>query len=278
AQIRELVRHLDKQTPQVLIEARIVEANSSYAKAAGIEWGGELDATSATGYSTGLFFPNNVGVSGGLSEEGTGIFYDPDQSNLLVDVGPELGSTGAVAFSLGSIPGLVNLDVRLGALESDGIGKVVSSPRITTLDNQEATISQGAKIPYLSTSSGGTQVQFINASLDLSVTPHITNDDSIYLRVTVSNNRADFSQLVQGQPAIQVKEAKTELLVRNGETTVMGGVFATEENFAQSRVPVLHKLPLLGNLFKNYNEQVSRNELLVFITPHIVTRNVSASE
>jgi type IV pilus assembly protein PilQ len=189
----------------------------------------------------------------------------------MVDMGAE-SSTSGVSISLGSIPGLVDIDARLSAMESDGWGKVVSEPRITTLDNQEAKISQGARVPYLSTSSGGTQVQFVEAALEMSVTPHITSDKQIFLSLQVSNNRPDFSNLVQGQPAIQVKEAKTSVLVADGDTTVIGGVFASETAFSQDRVPGFSKIPLLGYLFKNSSDTLTRNELLVFITPHIVTR------
>jgi type IV pilus assembly protein PilQ len=201
AQIRELVRHLDKQTPQVLIEARIVEASTGFTQMMGIQWGSKLDASSATGYSTGLFFPSSIGVSGGLSQDGSETFFDSDGDTLIVDLGAEASKAG-IAFSLGSIPGLIDLDARLSAMETDGFGKVVSEPRITTLDNESARISQGARIPYLSTSSGGTQVQFVEAALEMNVTPHITSDDQIFLDIQVTNNRPDFSQLVQGQPAI----------------------------------------------------------------------------
>ena len=275
AQIRELIRHLDKQTPQVLIEARVVEASSQFTQMLGIEWGADVHANAATGYPTGLFFPNSVGITGGLdAQSGGAVFYDPETSiaqNLLVDLGAE-GSTSGVAFSLGSIPGLINLDARLSAMESDGWGKVVSEPRITTLDNKTAKIAQGARVPFLSTSSGGTQVQFVEATLQMEVTPHITSDDQVFLALKVSNNRPDFSQLVQGQPAIQVKEANTEVLIANGDTTVIGGVFSSETAFSQDKVPGLHKIPLLGYLFKNSSDNLSRNELLVFITPHIITR------
>ena len=271
AQLRELIRNIDRQTPQVLIEARVVEANSSAAKALGIQWGADIDASTRTGYSTGLFFPNSVGVGGSQSRAGAAQFYDPSADSLMVDLGAE-GSNSGVAFNLGSIPGLVDLDARLSAMETDGWGKVVSQPRVTTLDNRVAKISQGQRIPFLSTSAGGTNVQFIEASLELEVTPHITSDDKVFLSIKVSNNRADFSQLVMGQPAIQIKEAITEILVDDGDTTVMGGVFSTEQSYSQDRVPGLSKLPLLGYLFKNSAESTTRNELLVFITPHIVTR------
>lgn len=277
AQIRELVRHLDKETPQVLIEARIVEASSNFTQMMGIQWGSELQANAKTGYSTGLFFPNSIGVSGGLSRaDGGEQFYSAGADTLLVDMGAE-ASTSGVAFSLGSIPGLIDLDARLSAMESDGYGKVVSEPRITTLDNQQARISQGARIPYLSTSSGGTQVQFIEAALEMFVTPHITSDDQIFLDVNITNNRPDFSNLVQGQPAIQIKEAQTNVLVSNGDTTVIGGVFSTETAYSQDRVPGFYKVPVLGTLFRNSADTMTRNEMMVFITPHIVTRTVSTN-
>jgi len=276
AQVRELVRHLDKQTPQVLIEARIVEATSSNDRSLGIQWGSELDASSSSGYATGLLFPSSIGISGGVDQDGDSIFYSRGQDNLLVDLGAT-GSDGSLAFSLGSIPGLVSIDARLSALESEGRGKVISSPRVTTLDNETATIKQGARIPYSSTSSGGTQVQFIQAALTLEVTPHITSDDKIFLNVKIANNRPDFSNLVQGQPAIAIKEAETQLLVADGDTTVIGGVYATEDSWAQERVPFLSHIPLLGYLFKNSTSSTSRDEMLVFITPHIVTRAATES-
>jgi type IV pilus assembly protein PilQ len=270
-QLRELIKHLDRQTPQVLIEARVVEANSNFTRSLGVQWGGELDATTRTGYSTGMFFPNGVGLSGAMDRSGNPIFYGVGQESLMVDLGADASNSG-VAFNLGSIPGLIDLDARLSAMESDGWGKVVSQPKVTTLDNQEAKVSQGQRIPFLSTSAGGTTVQFISAALEMSVTPHITADDKVFLSVSIQNNRADFSQLVLGQPAIQIKEIETELLVADGDTTVMGGVFSTESSYSQDRVPGFSKIPLLGYLFKNSTEAVTRNELLVFITPHIVTR------
>jgi type IV pilus assembly protein PilQ len=277
AQIRELIRHLDKETPQVLIEARVVEASSNFTQMMGIQWGAELQANATTGYSTGLLFPNSVGMSGGLSRAGQEQFYSAGADNLLVDMGAEASNSG-IAFSLGSIPGLIDLDARLSAMESDGYGKVVSEPRITTLDNQEARISQGARIPYLSASAGGTQVQFIEAALEMFVTPHITSDNQVFLDLNISNNRPDFSNLVQGQPAIQIKEAQTSVLVSNGDTTVIGGVFSTSTSYSQDRVPGFHKIPVLGKLFQNSADSVTRDEMMVFITPHIVTRTVSVQD
>ncbi len=278
AQIRELLRQLDKQTPQVLIEARIVEANSSYSRALGIQWGAEVDASTRTGASTGLFFPNSIGISGGNTTGGAETYYTSDLHDaLMVDLGAE-SSTSSLALSLGSISGLVDIDARLSAMESDGWGKVVSSPKVTTLDNKTAKIIQGARIPFLSTSSGGTNVQFINASLELEVTPHITSDGRVFLQINVKNDRADFSQLVQGQPAILQKEAETELLVADGDTTVLGGVFTSEDSETKGRTPFLGAIPILGYLFRNSSTDYTRNEMLVFVTPHIINKPVEDAE
>jgi type IV pilus assembly protein PilQ len=275
AQLRELVRSLDRETPQVLIEARVVEANSRFSRSLGIQWGGQLDASARTGYSTGLIFPNAVGLSGGSGQDAgstsSAQFFSPGEENLAVDLGAD-ASFGSLAFSLGSISGLVDIDARLSAMEIDGWGEIVSSPRITTLDNTTARISQGARVPFLSSSSGGTQVQFITAALVLEVTPHITSDGKIFMKLMIQNNRPDFSQTVQGQPAIQIKEAETEVLVADGDTTVIGGVFSTEEAETVNRVPLFGKIPLLGWLFQSKSRNVSRNEMLVFVTPRIVTK------
>ncbi len=274
AQIRELLRHIDQSTPQVMIDARVVEANSNYTHQLGVQWGGQLDATATTGYGTGLFFPNSVSVSGGRSQSNQGvtsIFFEPNSDNLAVDLPISGDPTGSLAFELGSIPGLINIDARLSAMESDGWGEIVSSPRVTTLDNQEATIKQGARVPFLSVSASGTQVQFVQAALTLLVKPHITSDEKIFLQLEVTNNRADFSNTVQGQPAIQIKEVTTQVLVANGDTMVLGGVFATEEGTSMERVPLFSRIPLLGFLFRNKNFTSSQNEMLVFVTPTIIT-------
>ena len=155
-----MVRHLDKETPQVLIEARVVEASSNFTQMMGIQWGAELQANASRviqlDYCSRIVLVSVVQSLVMLASEQ---FYSPGAEALIVDMGPE-ASTSGISFALGSIPGLIDLDARLSAMESDGYGKVVSEPRISTLDNQMARISQGARIPYLSTSSGGTQVQF----------------------------------------------------------------------------------------------------------------------
>lgn len=275
AAVRELVRQLDTQNPQVMIEARIVEATSSFVRGLGVQWGSSLDASASTGYATGAFFPNSIGMSGGLvtgSSGGEAVFYEAGQAEtLLVDLMSPSGELGALAMSLGSIPGLIDLDARLGAMETEGWGKVVSSPRIVTMDNQSATIKQGAQIPYLATSAGGATVKLVQAALELTVKPHITSDGRIFLDIEMKNNRADFSQTVQGQPAIQIKEASTGALVEDGDTTVIGGVYAFETAESKKRIPFFSKIPLLGYLFKASGVNITRNELLVFVTPHVLS-------
>jgi type IV pilus assembly protein PilQ len=266
AQIRELLRTLDKPNRQVSIEARFVEATSNFSRSLGIEWGGAVDASAATGYPTGAFFPSSVGVSGG---SGGNVGFDSAADNLLVDLAAT-GSAGALGFSLGSIPGLLNLDARLSAIEAEGWGKIISSPRVTALDNEEATVIQGARIPFVSTSQNGTQVQFVEANLELAVTPHITSDGTIFLDIKVSNDRPDFAAGVGGNPAITTKSISTRVLVPDGDTTVLGGVYATSESQKQTRVPFFGSIPIIGLLFKNSEKSRIQDEMLVFITPRIV--------
>ena len=269
AMMRELLKRVDQQNRAVSIEARFVEATSSKVNSLGIQWGSSVDASGATGYQTGAFFPNSIGVSGGLSQAGASQFYSPDTDSLLVDLGSS-GSSGAIAFSLGSIPGLIDLDARLSALETEGWGRLVSSPRVSVMDNESATVTQGASIPYESVSAQGTTVQFVDAVLQFVITPHITTDGHVAMDVKIKNNRPDFSQTVQGRPAIAKKELETKVLVLDGDTAVLGGVYATEESWSQERVPGLGSIPLLGYLFKNSSTANRQNEMLVFITPRIV--------
>lgn len=269
AAVRELLKRLDQPNRQVSIEARFVEANSTFSRSLGIQWGADLDASAATGYPTGAFFPNDIGVSGGISS-GTNVFYTREQSDsLLVDLGAS-GASSGINFSLGSIPGLINVDARLSAAVSDGYGKIISAPRVTALDNETADVIQGARIPYKSVSQAGTQVQFVNAALELHVTPHITSDNTIFLDIEMKNDRPDYGTQVDGQPAISTKEINTRVLVPDGDTAVLGGVYSTSESYTEARVPGLGSVPILGWLFKRTEKSRSQNEMLVFITPHIV--------
>lgn len=271
AQIRELLRTLDRPNRQVSIEARFVEATSNFSRSLGIEWGSTVDASATTGYPTGAFFPNSVGVGGGIDPaNGGATMFSAAGDSLLVDLAASGNPAGALAFSLGSIPGLIDLDARLSAVEAEGWGKIISSPRVTALDNEEASVIQGARVPFLSTSQNGTQVQFVEANLELNVTPHITSDDTVFLDIEISNDRPDFAASVSGNPSITTKSITTRVLVPDGDTTVLGGVYATAESWSQSRVPGLGSIPILGWLFKNSSKERTQNEMLVFITPRIV--------
>lgn len=271
AKARELATSLDTQTPQVLIEARIVEVSSTWLREFGIQWGGELNASANTGSPTGLYFPNAVQSMGGTTVEGESTIFESGVPNYVIDL-PTSAAGASLALSFGSINDLINIDARLSAIESMGKGKVISSPKVVTVDNKESTISQGTRIPYSTVSAAGTSVQFIEALLRLTVTPHITGDGRVFLKVRVTNNRPDFSQNVAGQPAIEVKEASTEVMVKDGDTTVLGGVYTLNEFESEKGLPGLSKIPFLGWLFKNSTERSERKELLVFITPHVISQ------
>ncbi len=278
AQIRELVKALDSPTPQVLIEARIVEATQNFTRSLGVQWGGNLNFSPGTGAPTGLFFPNSIGVSGGetatvvspgittVGGRNTNFTTSP---NYVVDL-PSPSQAGSLGVSLGSITGLATLDVRLTAGEATGEGKVISAPSVTTVTNRQATIKDGARIPYETASLRGTNVQFVDATLQLDVTPQITADGTIFLDVILTKNQPDFGVAVGGLPTIQIKEASTTVAVADGDTTVIGGVYSYEESLNRQMLPGLGRIPVLGWLFKNSTKRVDRTELLVFITPTIL--------
>jgi type IV pilus assembly protein PilQ len=252
---------LDTMTPQILIEARIVEASLDFTREIGVQWGGSFTSSAATGNPTGLNFPGTIGVTGGA---GSGFAV-----NLPAAIGA--GSGGGLNFNLGSLTNFLNLDIRLSALERTGEGRIISSPRVTTLDNKEAIIEQGLSIPFETTSDSGTQTTFIDANLNLTVTPHVTNDESINLKIKASKNAPDTSvRGASGAPSISKKEAKTEVLIRNGQTTVIGGIFQIDRADTIAGVPWFQKLPFIGWLFKKSTVVDKKTELLIFITPRIV--------
>ncbi len=273
-----LVRQLDTQTPQILIEARIVESNDQFKRDLGIQWGGDFLADPSIGNATGLLFPSTVGIAGGASSADTptgGGSSTPNYAiNLPAPAGP--GSGGAVGFTFGSLSGAFNLNLRLSAAESQGSVKIVSAPRITTLDNEEATITSGVSIPVSVVSAAGAQTVFFDASLTLTVTPRVTPDGNIIVEVNVNKNEPDFENTgSRGDPSIIRREATTKLLIRDGDTTVIGGIFQRNTGSSNVRIPFLGALPLIGPLFRNASHTDVRNELLVFLTPRIVNRDLS---
>lgn len=274
----QLVRRVDTQTPQILIEARIVETNDQFRRQLGIQWGFDFIADQALGNATGLLFPSTIGVAGGASdgqEPTAGTSSSPNFAvNLPAPAGT--GSGGAVGFTFGSLSGAFNLNLRLSAAEDTGTAKVVSAPRIMTLDNQAAQITSGVSIPVSVVSAAGAQTVFFDAALTLNVTPRVTPDGNIFLTVNISKNEPDFENTgARGDPSIITREASTQLLVRDGDTTVIGGIFQRNSGHSTSRVPFFGSLPIIGAIFRNSSQTDVRNELLVFITPRIVNREAS---
>ena len=273
AKAEGMVRNLDTQTPQVLIESRIVEAATTFAREIGIQWGGNGGFSPVTANTTGLVFPSLATVAGGAGDApnaGTGAV--PNFAvNLPAAIGP--GSGGGLGFIFGSAGGAFNLNLRLSALENNGVVKTVSAPKVATLDNQEAAISQGLSIPFAQVSAAGVQTAFIEARLELKVTPHVTADGSILMKLSASNNQPNAGITgANGQPSISRKEAKTQMLVKDGDTTVIGGIYTRSTGTSVNEVPFFGKIPILGWLFKHRADSDNRTELLIFITPRILNR------
>lgn len=275
--VRSLVASLDLQTPQVLIEARIVEANVRQQREIGIQWGGQSVMSQGTGNPTGLQFPNNLAVTGGIPlGNATGVSQIPNYA-VSLPVGAQDGTGGAIGLVFGSAGNAATLNLRLTALESQGSIKTLSSPRITTLDNQQARISQGTSIPFSQVSAAGANTVFVDAILQLSVTPHVTQDGSVLMNILASNNQPDPANAgANGQPAISRKEAATNVLVRDGDTTVIGGIYVRRGSSTTNGLPLLSKIPIIGFFFRNYRELDSKDELLIFISPRILNRQTVA--
>ena len=285
--VEDLVRNLDTQTPQVLIESRIVEASSSYSRDIGIQWGGAAVMSSATGNPTGLRFPSDIGVAGGVPVDNAptqglspfnGSVNNPNFAvNLPAVTGN--GAGGALGLTMGSLSGAVNLNVRLSAAEAAGSVRIISSPRVLTLDNNEASISQGTLIPFSQVSAQGVNTAFQEAKLELNVTPHVTSDGSVAMDVKITRNEPDFGRVgANGDPTILEREAVTQLLVDDGDTAVIGGIYTRNTGRNVDQVPFLGDIPVLGVFFKRRRFREDRNELLIFLTPRIVNRALALPE
>ena len=252
----QLVDYLDTQTPQVLIEARIVEATSTAALGLGIQWGSNHTYTDANGHPTNAIFPYNLGVGANVAVPGPA---DP---------------TGTLGVMFGSVGMINDLNLTLNVMESDGKIKIVSSPKVATLDNKEAMIQQGTSIPITTRGTGGdVTTKYVDASLILKTTPHITADGSILLNIEINKSEPDWSNSnYLGEPSIIKKEAKTEILIKSGDTVVIGGVYTNLTSKTKRYVPLLGKIPVLGWLFKSEESRVERSELLIFLTPRIMNK------
>ena len=251
AEATALIEALDTQTPQVMIEAKIVEAALDFGRELGTSWGVGTNPDAGPIQTGGVTWDgaNNVSFSNGISSL----------------------PTGAASMGFLLLDDNVRIDVEVQAMEEAGEGKVISSPRVVTLDNREALIEQGVSIPFQTFEGGDAKLEFVDAVLSLKVTPHITPDESIIMALEVTRNAPDSGvKTPTGSPAIAKNQAKTETLVKNGQTLVIGGIYTIDTSTTESRVPYLYKIPVLGAAFKSRRVSDSRKELLIFITPRIV--------
>lgn len=247
-----LIESLDQPTPQVVIEGRIVETTRDFSRELGVSWGfsGVMDAQH--GNDTGLDFPNSVSISG--------------------DVELARGNQGFLAFSFGDILNTFNLDFLLSAAETDGLLRIVSTPRVTTQNLQQASIRSGLQIPVQTVANNTVTVQYVDATLRLQVTPQITAEGTVNLEIDIKKQEAVLAAAVVGGQNVPIftRDAQTQLLVRDGGTTVIAGIYQINDQENENRIPGLYKIPVFGNLFKNKGTFKRHDELLIFITPRIV--------
>lgn len=279
-QVQQLITKLDIPVRQVMIEARIVEASDTFGKSLGVKLGAtDLRAQQGGdgGYSIGggnrVAFGSNYGNAVATSGAGGTV----DLTGAFVNL-PALGQNGydPATFALSIFSSAANrfLNLELSALEADGKGKVVSSPRVVTADQIKALIEQGTELPYqVASSSGATSIAFRKANLKLEVTPQITPEGGIILTLDV--NKDTVGQATAAGFAINTKHIQTQVLVENGGTVVIGGIFELNESNSETKVPLLGDLPGVGNLFKTRSKIANKQELLVFITPKVITDKVA---
>ena len=268
-----LITSLDRAEPQVEVEARIVQTTRDFARAIGIQWGLNGRMTPDIGNTTNLAFPNQGSLGGRLGTQGPQ-GSDPragatEAAGTAINL-PVSGASSAIGLALGSVNGAFNLDVALSALERTGKGRVLSTPRLTTQNNVQAKVQQGIQIPIQTVANNTVTVTFKEAVLMLQVTPQITAAGTVIMQVVVTNMAADFSRQVNGIPPIDTQEASTQVQVEDGATTVIGGIFVSREQASSDKTPLLHRIPMLGWLFKRDSIQDESRELLIFITPRIL--------
>lgn len=266
-EIRELVRQLDIPVKQVLIEARIVNVTKDFAQDLGLHFSASkpICLNSMSGCTEQLL--KNV-----LSGDKIGF---AERLNLDLAAMPITTSPASIGIALAKLDNGILLDLELSALESEGRGEIISSPHLLTTDQQAAFIESGEEIPYQeATSSGATAVAFKKAVLSLKVTPQITSASKILMNLQINQNTLS-TKVFNGVPAILTKEVHTNVLVNNGQTIVLGGIYKRDKNNIINRVPFLGGLPLIGALFKNQSTMVKNEELLIFITPRIITNNLA---
>jgi len=279
SEIRRTLAKLDIPVRQVLIESRIVIAVDDFKKELGVRFGAtgvQANGTDGLNATTGTISGTNTISSSAISnlqDNGTVFPVDAPAGADRLNVNmPVIGAAGSIAFTVLSGGNL--LDLELSALQTEDTGEIISSPRVVTSDRHEAFIEQGVEIPYLSaTSSGATQVQFKKAVLSIKVTPQITPDDRVIMDLTV--NKDAVGQVFANIPSIDTRQVTTQVLVNNGDTIVLGGIYETETRNELDKVPVLGDLPLIGSLFRHTLESTEKQELLIFVTPKILKDTLS---
>lgn len=274
-EFRSVLEKLDVPVRQVLIEARIVTASSNFSESMGVRWGG----LGFGNYNSGSI---QTQAGGSLTTVGevreavsTGedlTFSSPD--HLIVDLG--LGNPDATAFAVGLVDSKYLLELELSALESEGRAEVIARPKVITADKQQATISSGVEIPYQeASSSGATATSFKSATLSLDVKPQITPDDRIIMELQV--NQDTVGAVFNGVPSINTNSIQTQVLVDNGETIVLGGIFTTQQTESVTKTPFLGDLPYVGRLFRRNTQSDDKQELLIFITPRLIRDSLTRS-
>jgi type IV pilus assembly protein PilQ len=292
--IHRLVNKLDVPVRQVLIESRVVTAHDDFAKDIGVRFGlhnssrskntewmasGGLEGTintASTLWNTGSF------MVGGGATGSQNIIYNPNETNdtrpsLMVNLPADTGNGGGAMNLLVGKVGSFLLQLELSAMQQEGKGEIVSSPRVITADRSPAMIKQGYQIPYLqSSSSGATTIAFKDAVLQLEVTPQITPDNRVIMDLEIKRDNPDWTRSVLGVPPLETREVETSVLVDNGETVVLGGIFERNKTSDRERIPFLGDLPYVGFLFKRTMEADENSELLIFVTPKILKDSLSA--
>ncbi|MEW8690424.1 MAG: type IV pilus secretin PilQ [Candidatus Thiodiazotropha endolucinida] len=274
--IRRLLKRLDIPVRQVLIESRIVIANNDFAKDLGVRFGANFDGSFGDNFTLTAgalpgYIDNTFGVAPGIEINNEG---GENQEGLMVNL-PVTAPSGGLNFLVGKV-GSYLLQLELTAMQTEGRGELISSPRVITSDQTQASIKQGVEIPYQeATSSGATKVSFKEALLKLDVTPHITPDDRVRMDLVINKDNPDFSRSVLGVPPIDTREIETTVLVDNGETVVLGGVFERTKQKNTDKVPFFGDIPYAGVLFRRNENIDNNNELLIFVTPKILKETLT---
>jgi type IV pilus assembly protein PilQ len=267
-----LISILDRAEPQVEVEARVVQTTREFARAMGVQWGFGGRLSPELGNTLPFAFPNRVIAGGRSGQQGPNDSraQPADRVPTVSDLSVTESGTSTVGIQLGAVNGAFNLDLALSALERAGKGRVLSTPRLTTQNNVEAEVAQGIQIPIQVVANNTVTVSFKDAVLMLKVTPQITSANTVIMRIVIENASPDFSRSVNNIPPIDTQRANTQVQVNDGATTVIGGIFVSQEQSNTAKVPLMHRIPLLGWLFKRESISDQSRELLIFITPRIL--------